>query len=62
MSSISNCATKVVAYNETTNEGLIKASITLHRIGMNYNWIEVSHLDIAKTNNVWNIVKWDVDE
>ncbi len=31
MSSISNCATKVVAYNETTNEGLIKASITLHR-------------------------------
>jgi hypothetical protein len=62
MSSISNCTTKVVAYNETTNEGLTKASITMHRIGMNYNRVEVSHLDIAKTNNVWNIVKWDVDE
>ena len=56
MSSISNCTTKVVAYNETTNEGLTKASITMHRIGMNHNLVEVSHLDIAKTNNVWNIV------
>ena len=62
MSSISNCTTKIVVYNETTNKGLIKASIALHRIGMNYNRVEVSHLDITKTNDVWNIVRWDVDE
>jgi hypothetical protein len=62
MSSISNCTTKIVAYNETTNKGLIKASIALHRIGMNYNRVEVSHLDITKTNDVWNIVRWYVDE
>ena len=62
MSSISNCANKVVAYNETTNSGVIKASITLHRQGMNYNRAEVSHLDIVHTNNVWHIISWDVDE
>ena len=62
MSSISNCTNKVIAYNETTNNGLIRANITLHRQGVNYNRAEVSHLDIAQTNNVWRIISWDVDE
>lgn len=62
MSSITNCTNKVIAYNETTNNGLIRANITLHRQGLNYNRSEVSHLDIAQTNNVWRIVNWDVDE
>lgn len=62
MSSISNCTNKVVAYNETTNSGVIRANITLHRQGVNYNRAEVSHLDIAQTNNVWQIISWDVDE
>lgn len=62
MSPISNCTNKVVAYNETTNSGVIRANITLHRQGVNYNRAEVSHLDIAHTNNVWQIINWDVDE
>lgn len=62
MSSISNCMNKVISYNEITNNGLIKISITLHRQGENYNRAEVAHLDIAQTNNVWRIVSWDVDE
>ena len=62
MSSISNCTNKVIAYSETTNNGLIRASITLHRQGVNYNRAEVSHLDIVQTNSVWCIINWDVDE
>ena len=62
MSSITNCTSKVIAYSETTNNGLIKANITLHRQGVNYNRAEVSHLDIAQTNNAWCIINWGVDE
>ncbi|MBR4652446.1 MAG: hypothetical protein IKO72_03730 [Kiritimatiellae bacterium] len=62
MLSISNCTNKVISYNETTNNGVIKANITLHRQGENYNRAEVSHLDITQTNNVWRIINWDVDE
>ena len=62
MSSISNCTNKVIAYSETTSNGLVKANITIHRQGVNYNRAEVSHLDIAQTNNAWRIVNWDVDE
>ena len=62
MSSISNCMNKVISYSETTNNGLIRISVALHRQGENYNRAEVSHLDIAQTNNIWCIVSWDVDE
>ena len=62
MSSISNCTSKVVSYAEITNNGLIKANITLHRQGDNFNRSEVAHLDISQTNNVWHIINWDVDE
>ena len=62
MSSISNCTSKVVSYTEVTNNGLLKANITLHRQGDNFNRNEVAHLDILQTNNVWRIVNWDVDE
>lgn len=62
MSSVLNCTNKVIAYSETTNNGLIRANITLHRQGVNYNRAEVSHLDIAQTNNVWRIINWDVGE
>jgi len=62
MSSISNCTCKVISYNETATNGLIRANITLHRQGENYNRAEVSHLDIKQTNGVWRIVSWDVDE
>lgn len=62
MSSISNCICKVISYSETITNGLIRANITLHRQGEYYNRAEVSHLDIAQTNNVWHIISWDVDE
>ena len=62
MSSVSNCASKVIAYSETTNNGLIQACITLHRQGESYNRAEVVHLDITQTNNIWCIINWDVDE
>lgn len=62
MSSISNCTSKVVSYTEVTNNGLLKANITLHRQGDNFNRNEVAYLDILQTNNVWRIVNWDVDE
>ena len=62
MSSISNCTNKVIAYDETTSNGLIRSNITIHRQGENYNRAEIVHLDIAQTNNIWSIVNWDVDE
>ena len=62
MSSITNCTSKVISYTEITNNSLIKANITLHRHGDNYNRSEVVHLDMSQTNNVWNIINWDVDE
>lgn len=62
MSSIPNCTNKVISYSETTNNGLIRANITIHRQGKNHNRSEVSHLDITQTNNVWQIIHWDVDE
>ena len=62
MASISNCTSRIVSYSETTNNGLIKANITIHRQGANHDRAEVAHLDIAQTNNVWSIVSWDVDE
>ena len=62
MLSISNCTSKVIAYGETTNNGLVRANITIHRQGANYNRAEVSHLDMAQTNNAWRIINWDVDE
>lgn len=62
MSSVSNCTSKVISYTEVTNNSLIKANITLHRQGDNYNRNEVAHLDISQTNNIWCIINWDVDE
>lgn len=62
MLSVSNCTSKVIAYTEITNNSLIKANITLHRQGDNYNRNEVAHLDISQTNNIWCIINWDVDE
>ena len=62
MLSVSNCTNKVISYNETTNNGLIRVDITLHRQGVNYNRAEMSHLDIVQTNNAWYIISWDVDE
>lgn len=62
MASVSNCTCKVVSYSEMTNNGIVKASITLHRQGAGYNRVEVAHLDMAQTNTFWRIVNWDVDE
>lgn len=62
MSSVSNCTNKVISYDETTNNELIRVNITLQRQSANYNRAEVSHLDITQTSNGWYIVNWDVDE
>ena len=62
MSSISNCTSKVISYGEITNNGTVKASVTLHRQGVLYNRNEVVHLDMSQTNQVWRIANWEVDE
>lgn len=62
MTSVSNCTSRVVSYNETTNSGVVKVNITLHRQGIGYNRVEASHLDVVNTNNIWRIINWDVDE
>lgn len=62
MTSVSNCTSKVMSYNEMTNNGVVKATISLHRHGIGYNRSEVSHLDIVQTNSFWHIMNWDVEE
>ena len=62
MTSVSNCENKVVSYDETTNNGVVRATITFRRQGVGYNRTEVSHLDLVETNNYWQITNWDVDE
>ena len=62
MTSATNCTSKVTSYTETTNNGVVKATIVLRRHGDGYNHVEESHLDIAQTNNTWRIINWDVDE
>jgi len=62
MKSVSNCTSRVILYNEVTNNRGVKADITLRRQGIGYNRVEVCHLDIVHTNNSWRIAQWDVDE
>lgn len=62
MSSITNSTCKVISYGEVTTNGLIRAHITLHRQGENYNRAEACYLDISQTNGVWRIVSWDACE
>ena len=62
MTSVSNCTSRVVSYSETTNGGVVKVNISIHRQGTGYNRDESSHLDIANTGNGWCIINWDVDE
>lgn len=62
MTSVTNCTSRVVSYNETTSNGAARVSMVLHRQGIGYNRAESLHLDIASTNNFWRIVNWDVDE
>ena len=62
MTSVSNCENKVVSYDESTNNGVVRATITFRRQGVGYNRTEVSHLDLVETNNYWQITNWDVDE
>lgn len=62
MNSISNSAVRIVSYCETTTSGVVKANISLHRQALGYNRIEVVHLDLSQTNDVWCITNWDADE
>lgn len=62
MNSMSNSTVRIVSYSETTNSGVVKANISLHRQALGYNRIEAVHLDLSQTNDVWCITNWDADE